>query len=392
MQLLGSRLVDLNMNYKILKVLLLLFVTALAIQTCRAQQPPEVSPKILFKKWEDWGSRNLMLDKSLTWHLESANNFLVKSGIHHLCRVDENLSWYVGEEPTKAILAKARNASYSFVLGRPDLDSVLTIKSLSEKKPLAGAFSDEHFLFPSAGGVYGFFCLPVIGYRLNTLGPLADFISFQEQRVLENGTIYLDFIIQQDKLRETLAKGESNSILQKASAFGFQKGHWIIDAKTYLPLEFYGEFESSRDPISVELIQAANRAGQRKPDGSEYSEDMAEAPGQSVTEKQAFRCNWEYRIEETESIISRFTFCNEPNFDSFGVDFVVTNIVHSELSPDIFRLKAFGLREPEEHAPKTEEGNEQSFSPLLKKALPIIAAVSFLTVYLIRPQVNEHGH
>ena len=199
--------------------------------------------------------------------------------------------------------------------------------------------------------------------------------------------ICLDFIIQQDQLRESLAKGESNSIIQKASGLGFRKGHWIIDSSTFLPLEFYGEFESSRDPITVELIQAANRAGQRKPDGSEYSEDMAETPGQSVTEKQAFRCNWEYRIEKTESVISRFAFSNEPDFDAFGVDFVVTNIVHCELNKDAFFLTAFGLREPESQAPKTVEDNEPSFSSLLKKALPIVAAVSFLTLYLIRPPV-----
>lgn len=314
-----------------------------AVGCCIGQERPAPTPGELFAKWKDYGS-SFPSRRSIKYSVKSSNKFIIPEGEQHLSQNDENISWYTGSSPTQAIKAIARNETNSFVLFQRAEKASLEISRMvlhDESDPI----QDSVFALPSAGGVYGFFYLPVMNIQLSELESLAEFVEFSNTKI-SDAQLRIDFKIQRDKIDKEIAGGNDNSTLTKVMNFGLREGHWTVDSTSLLPVEFHGEFKILRDPITIDIIRAANSAGQRRADGSKIPEDLAEPAGKRILQDQGIAFKWRYETVNGKLAISGFQSTNFEDLPSIGMEFEVSKITYGD-QPTSYTLNDFGVTKHE---------------------------------------------
>ena len=336
----------------------LVFISLVSISMTNiyAQSGAPTEPKQVFDRWEKHVTASEAMFKNMTWKMTSDNEPLLKSGVHNLFREDDKISWFTGDSPISAKHVIANNDAYSFVLAANAESDELVMVDLRNYNEGGQRRKLKSFLIPTGGGLYGFMYLPSMQCKLHEFSAVADYLEFSEPVKTKSGTYEMSFVVNKSQLekqgRKVVAQGPVNakeSLLVDISRKGLKQGLIEIDPDSWLPVRFQIELEFFRMPMTLQVIRAANSAGQRQPDGSKFPDSMAEPEGDPILEKQGMECRWKYQKQDGVWLVSEFD-CKKLREDlnkATPAEYTARAISYdAKLIPDVFQLKAFGMPEP----------------------------------------------
>jgi hypothetical protein len=345
-------------------VVAFLLATAMTVTTVKAQSIEEYrnDPNLIFVQWERGYDNCQSLINQMSWEVASGNESVLRTGTHHFYCEGDNIVWFAGEYPKNVKHVVGNNDSYSFILHDSGGGKGLLVRQLKVYAN-GGAPRPKHLFYtPTVGGIFGFFCFAPLQCKLHELKHLKEYVKFDPLEKLKNGNYQFSFNVDLDKIRADKATASADNptdeFLLRVGRRGLKHASFELDSQTWLPVRCEGELSFLRQPYTVEVINAVNAAGHRRPDGSKFPDTMAEPEGKLVTEKQGFDCQWKYKIHDGQSVVSEFS-CKKPKGDDWSpasmVDFSITDVNYVKSIPEnVFQMKGFGLPEPASVGKKQE--------------------------------------